>query len=135
MLKRLLRWWFAPTETKQDTTPQPLPSRARRTYLLRHIPRFDGAGPLPLGHWAPCHPSTMKRFKAQMTCPAGHSLTLRNHAVAADGRVYPSVVCMSENCGYHEVVQLDGWMFGDLLHEAGNRSFDVTPANSPKGGS
>ena len=82
--------------------------------FARHLSRYDGEGdPRPL-QWKPCHPSTISRFKAEVTCANGHGLTLKNHAVAADGRVYPSIVCLAPSCSYHEIVILDGWDFGDL---------------------
>lgn len=68
----------------------------------------------PPMHWAPCHPSTMRRFKASMTCPNGHGLTLRDHSIAATGEVSPSVVCPERGCTFHEFVRLDRWSFGEL---------------------
>jgi len=59
--------------------------------------------------WSPCHPSTAKLFKASLTCPNGHTLTLRNHSVADDGYVSPSVVCPERGCDFHEWVRLRGW--------------------------
>lgn len=41
------------------------------------------------------------------TCP--HAFTLKNHRVAADGVVSPSVVCPYAPCGFHEFVMLVGW--------------------------
>jgi len=68
----------------------------------------------PPMHWSVCHPSTMRRFKASMTCPNGHGLTLGKHAIAADGVVSPSVVCPTRYCSFHEHVRLDRWSFGEL---------------------
>ncbi len=69
--------------------------------------------PLPM-QWAPCHPSTIRHFKASMTCPYGHGLTLGNHSIAATGKVLPSVVCPSPGCSFHAYVRLDRWTFGAL---------------------
>jgi len=68
----------------------------------------------PKMHWAPCHPSVIKRFKASMTCPNGHGLTLGGHQIAADGTVHPSVVCPVQGCSFHEFVRLDKWAFGSV---------------------
>lgn len=66
----------------------------------------------PRMQWAPCHPSTIRRFKASMTCPNGHGLTLGKHSITATGEVSPSVVCPSPGCAFHEYVRLDRWTFG-----------------------
>lgn len=67
--------------------------------------------PPPL-HWAPCHASTIHRFKATMTCPHGHVFTLRIHSIKRDGSVVPSVVCPAEDCSFHAYVRLSDWSFG-----------------------
>ena len=71
------------------------------------------ADPPPM-HWAPCHPSTVRRFKASMTCPNGHGLTLRGHSIASNGDVSPSVVCPELGCAFHEFVRLKRWSFGAM---------------------
>lgn len=79
------------------------------------IPRYDQMTPEPPpGFWAPCHPATVAVFKASITCPSGHTLTLRNHRVAADGRVHPSIVCPEPGCSFHELVRLQNWSFGTI---------------------
>lgn len=65
-------------------------------------------------HWAACDVATMSKFKATMTCPNGHVLTLRIHSVASDGGVTPSVVCPAQGCSFHSHVRLDGWNFGTV---------------------
>lgn len=95
-------------------------------FLQHHRDRTDGrryvrfyqykrvtADPPPL-HWSPCHPSTIGRFKASMTCPNGHGLTLRNHSIAVTGEVSPSVICPRPGCSFHEFVRLERWSFGAL---------------------
>jgi hypothetical protein len=56
----------------------------------------------------------MRKFKASMTCPNGHGLTLGKHSISADGVVSPSVVCPVQSCSFHEHVRLDRWSFGAL---------------------
>jgi hypothetical protein len=68
----------------------------------------------PKGEWSPCHLSTMHRFKASMTCPNGHGISLLNHSIRADGRVEPSVVCLASGCSFHRFVWLKGWEFGHI---------------------
>lgn len=68
----------------------------------------------PPMHWAPCHPSTMRKFKASMTCPYGHGLTLGQHSIASTGEVFPSVICPANGCTFHEFVKLDHWTLGEL---------------------
>lgn len=86
-------------------------NRSSRPIVLR---RFDGEGDPPPLMWKPSHPRTASRFKAHLTCAAGHGVTLRDHAVGADGSVRPSVVCMAPGCSFHEFVRLDGWSGGVL---------------------
>jgi hypothetical protein len=65
-------------------------------------------------YWKDCHPSTRRRFKAELTCSRGHGITLKGHAVHSDGRVEPSVVCLHPGCSFHEFVRLKGWTAGAL---------------------
>lgn len=92
------------------------PREETKTYV-RAVPRYDGAGDPPPMHWSPCHPSTRNRFKAKMTCPEGHGLTLRGHTISADGGAHPSVICPNAECSFHEFVRLDGWTFGEVPAE------------------
>lgn len=78
------------------------------------IARHAGSGDPPPMHWVPCHPSTIRRFKATMTCPAGHGLVLKNHSVGHDGSVAPSVVCETNGCSFHRFVRLGDWSFGHV---------------------
>jgi hypothetical protein len=87
-------------------------SRGRRYVRIKFCDRVT-TDPPPM-HWAACHPSTMRKFKASMTCPNGHGLTLGKHSISANGEVSPSVVCPSPHCSFHDHVRLDGWSFGDL---------------------
>jgi len=76
------------------------------------VTRWSGAGQAPSLTWKECHPRTRAIFKAELTCSNGHSISLRRHSIAADGKVFPSVVCMSQGCDFHDFVILDGWTAG-----------------------
>lgn len=93
------------------------PSRPvhRFVWPIIDIPKFEQSGDPPPMHWKACHPSTVKRFKAEMTCSEGHGLVLKGHTVAVDGRVSPSVVCRAPGCSFHAFVRLAGWTFGNVV--------------------
>ena len=86
----------------------------RRSYPTIPLSLHSGEGRPPKLHWKPSHPSTIKRFKAEVTCSRGHAIALRDHTVEADGRVIPSIVCKTPGCDFHEIVRLDGWSAGRL---------------------
>ncbi len=79
--------------------------------VLEH---YVGTERPPPSTWKDCHPSTRRRFKAELTCSRGHGLTLKGHVVHFDGRVEPSVVCPHLGCDFHEFVRLKGWTAGTL---------------------
>ena len=87
----------------------------RRSFPIVPLPEHSGEGSPPRLHWKASHPSTITRFKAQMTCARGHGIALRDHSVEADGRVFPSVVCNAPGCDFHEYVRLEGWSAGQIL--------------------
>ena len=89
--------------------PRPVQRSAHRVAIRRYA--AVTADPPPL-HWTPCHPSSVRRFKASITCPNGHGLTLRGHSVASNGDVSPSVVCPDRNCDFHAFIRLKRWTFG-----------------------
>jgi len=64
--------------------------------------------------WKASHPSTIRRFKAEVTCSHGHGIALRDHTVEADGSVVPSIVCKAPGCDFHEIVRLEGWRAGRI---------------------
>jgi hypothetical protein len=110
-MKRLLRWLLSLLGFAS------LPAdrlRARRHFPTTSIPRHTTEGQAPPLHWKACHPSTQRRFKADLTCSRGHGISLKNHRIEADGRVVPSVVCLAPGCDFHEYVSLDGWNGGRL---------------------
>ena len=84
-------------------------ARRRRLTIGRYRNPSDRPPPL---HWTPCHPSTINRFKATMTCPTGHVITLRSHRINSNGLVMPSVVCAVKGCAFHAYVRLQGWTSG-----------------------
>ncbi|MFT6669083.1 MAG: hypothetical protein ACJAVZ_000531 [Afipia broomeae] len=65
-------------------------------------------------HWKPCHPATVRRFKAQFACPNGHGIILKGHSIDADGTVHPSVVCPVPACDFHDFVRLSRWDAGSI---------------------
>lgn len=76
--------------------------------------RWTGRDRPPPLMWKDCHPRTRVTFKAELTCSNGHSVSLRGHRVAADGRVSPSVICLTPGCSFHDFVRLEGWSSGAL---------------------
>jgi hypothetical protein len=111
-MSRLLRWLLS----LLGLASRPGVDRPgiRRHFPTISIPRHAAQGPAPPLHWTACHPSTQRRFKADLTCFRGHGISLKNHKIAADGRVVPSVVCLAPGCDFHEYVRLDEWSGGDL---------------------
>ena len=53
---------------------------------------------------------TGNRWSAMAICPNGHEGALDNHTIADDGVVTPSVVCPEKKCGFHDYIQLAGWL-------------------------
>lgn len=104
---------FFTIELRRNKKILPSPILARRTVVTIRAFETMTADPPPM-QWSPCHPRTAQRFKASMTCPNGHGLTLRNHAISRDGVVMPSVVCPKQGCSFHEFVRLDRWIYGEI---------------------
>ncbi len=89
--------------------------RAGRTRRQVTIGRYGNPPDAPPAlHWTPCHPSTINRFKATMTCPKGHVITLRSHRIDSEGFVMPSVVCPVKGCMFHAYARLENWTFGPV---------------------
>jgi len=55
----------------------------------------------PLSWWR-------SNYKVWMTCSNGHPAILE-HDIAVNGKVSPSVVCIEDECGFHEYVTLEGY--------------------------
>ena len=81
------------------------PSRSN-IYKIIQLERWVGVGNPAAMMWKDCHPRTRAVFKAELTCPNGHGVSLRNHSIGADGRVAPSVVCHGQGCEFHAFMQL-----------------------------
>ena len=103
------RWfrWPRPKAAK----PFAIDAETRQYVVLKE---HKGIGDARALHWKACHPATVRRFKAEMTCKSGHGLVLKRHSVSADGTVTPSVVCLSSGCTFHEFVRLEGWKIGPV---------------------
>lgn len=70
------------------------------------IPRDLSKSPAaqPAGTWRPYMGGAFLR------CPdCGLLSSLRNHEIAPDGAVTPSVVCTRPRCWFHEFIWLKGW--------------------------
>ncbi len=48
-------------------------------------------------------------LKANIVGACNHGMNIRNHTIASDGTVSPSVVCPHPGCGWHVFVRLVGW--------------------------
>lgn len=48
-------------------------------------------------------------YSALYVCPRGHVGLLDEHTILADGTVSPSVVCMQDDCDFHDYIRLEGW--------------------------
>lgn len=94
---------------------EPLPTHAReRAQPVVELKQWDGPGRPPPLMWKGCHPRTRPIFKAELTCPNGHGVSLRGHAINASGKVSPSVVCLTPGCSFHEFVRLEKWSAGAI---------------------
>jgi hypothetical protein len=51
-------------------------------------------------------------WSAMAVCSNGHRGALDDHVIADDGTVSPSVVCPEKGCGFHDHIQLEGWLGG-----------------------
>ena len=92
-LKRVINSVLARMGAGRRAGQVPSSLRQRRERVVT-VPIHRAKGRMPPLRWRPCHPSTVTRFKAEMSCSQGHGLVLRGHSVSADGRVMPSVVCL-----------------------------------------
>jgi hypothetical protein len=107
-----LQQWYQWFKTTTGFTHQDRASAYRARVVM--VRQYHGANKPPSLHWKACNPSTIRRFKAEMTCSQGHSLVLKGHSVGADGQVAPSVVCRADGCTFHDFVRLEGWSAGAM---------------------
>ncbi len=54
-------------------------------------------------------PPPERVLTALISCDKGHWCSLTNHTIAADGTVTPSLVCPTEDCGWHVFLRLVDW--------------------------
>jgi len=94
---------------RRPSSPRPAPNQPYVPRPRIRVAHWRGIGSAPPGHWNACHPSTEHIFKAELTCPRGHRLTLKGHSISEAGQVQPSVVCRHPGCDFHEFVVLDNW--------------------------
>lgn len=116
---KICRWLvrtFGALLGRSDATVEPRAMVEPRTWTRPRVSlrewSADGAPPPMM--WKACHPRTRATFKAEMTCGHGHAVSLRGHAIAADGVVSPSVVCLVQGCDFHDFVRLEGWTAGAI---------------------
>lgn len=101
-------------ETSRRISRPALVPQPRRQYPRMSLREHVGDGRPQNLQWKASHPSTIARFKAEVTCSRGHAITLRDHTIEQDGRVIPSIVCKTQGCDFHEVVRLEGWRAGRI---------------------
>jgi hypothetical protein len=106
LLTAFLRLFQRSRGESEQRRPAPRP--------IVQLSRWSGADRPPPMMWKDCHPRTRAIFKAELSCSNGHSVSLRGHSVGQDGRVSPSVVCLTPGCGFHDFVHLNGWTAGAL---------------------
>jgi len=74
----------------------------------------EGEWPEP-GQWVRSHPCGEEfarlhpEIKAFCCCPRGHGGSLVNHTIEPNGEVNASYLCHRADCGWHEMVVLEGW--------------------------
>ncbi len=113
-LKAVFRFFVSEPKARRPV-PRPTGNAPRpRSYPLICFKEHVGEGRPEMLHWKASHPSTIRRFKAEVTCSHGHGIALRDHTIEADGRVVPSIVCRTPGCDFHEIVRLEGWRAGRI---------------------
>lgn len=113
-LKAVLRLFVSEPRARRPV-PRPTGDAPRsRSYPVIGLKEHVGEGRPEMLRWKASHPSTIRRFKAEVTCSHGHGIALRDHTIEADGRVVPSIVCRTPGCNFHEIVRLEGWRAGRI---------------------
>jgi hypothetical protein len=109
-------WWLRSLLSRIFPKPAPPPQSAPGTWKRQRldVPRYAGADEIPPMHWKACHPTTIRRFKAEFSCPNGHGIVLKGHSIDADGTVHPSIVCPEPACDFHDFVRLARWDAGPV---------------------
>jgi len=70
------------------------------------VPQSNDHAP---GTWKELLIGRSARRSASFTCPNGHFGSLSDHEITREGYVHPSVMCMTDGCGFHEFIKLEGW--------------------------
>ena len=73
---------------------------------LKPSPDWDGDLPLTWRNYT--YRGKVLECSPVIVDPNSHYLSIHKHIILGDGTVQPSVVC--PGCGWHEFVQLEGWM-------------------------
>jgi hypothetical protein len=118
-LASAIRWLTGLLTRKTIPRTRDVEKFHRKRPSITNVCRYRGAGNPPPLTWKACDPATIRCFKAVLTCPNGHTMTLRAHAIESNGAVSPSVVCRTTGCAFHDFVRLTDWDLGRLA--AGNR--------------
>lgn len=113
-LTSAIRWLAKLWKRMNNVGVRDLARFHRKPPVTTNVCRYRGAGDPPPLHWKACDPSTIRRFRALLTCPGGHIMTLRARTIESSGTVWPSVVCRSLGCGFHDFVRLIDWDLGRL---------------------
>jgi hypothetical protein len=95
-LKAVLRFLVGEPRLQRPASRTSRPTGAfsrQRSYPLIGLKEHTGEGRPERLRWKASHPSTIRRFKAEVTCSHGHGIALRDHTDEADGSVVPSIVC------------------------------------------
>lgn len=62
------------------------------------------------GIWFKPVNSYSEKHQAIITCPVcDGTISLERHTIYPDGKVFPSVVCVHDECPFHKYLELKGW--------------------------
>lgn len=75
------------------------------------LPKSDSFTPSTWRHWIDRDfVNRVDVRTACVTCPKCEKvMSLKNHAIAENGAVSPSLVCPENDCDFHEFVVLEDW--------------------------
>lgn len=75
--------------------------------MFLKIPRSP-SGEIP-GTWHPWAIKGRREFKVEFCCPKCGKSGMLAHEIDPSGKVTPSVMCVSDDCGFHEFIELLEW--------------------------